>query len=449
MLSVTLGVASTIMGATVLNVAVPAVMREFQVGQDTAQWLMTGFQAGMTLTMLLAAWLESAFGARRVFLWALMVFVLAGVAGSIAPNTFTLSLARLMQGTAAGVIQPLGMALAYKAFPPDQRGRAMGVFSLGNILMPAIGPALGGVVVDWVGWRWLLFATTPMCVLSLLLCARTLPRTGPAAKVEPFDTRGFIALIAILSGVLMTLSAGPRHGWGSVQVLIWVAVTVVSGVLFVRIQRRSPAPLLNLELLKAPGFVAVLTLAFIFGVAVYGSTYVIPLYVQTVAQYSAAAAGSLLAPGGLALALSIAVSGRMSERFKARQMMMSGFTLLVVSFLGLALADPRHTAFLTLVLIILIGRVGLGMVIPSLSLATMRTAGSAHTTSASGTMSFCRQLGATLGVSGIAAALASLEDRLPNPSGAEIASAHAFAIVLMGLAVFYICALLVARRVRA
>ena len=155
------GSVATILAATIINVAFPALIREFDIGHDTLQWVATGFLAATTMTMLATGWLVNAFGQRAVFLATIAVFLVASLLGAVSWNSEALIAARVLQGAAAGIMQPLSMIALFEVFPVEQRGRAMGIFGFGVVLAPAVGPAIGGALMEAFGWRSIFLLSVP------------------------------------------------------------------------------------------------------------------------------------------------------------------------------------------------------------------------------------------------------------------------------------------------
>jgi MFS family permease len=153
-----------VLSTTIVNVAIPGVMGAFGIGQIEAQWISTAFLAAMTATMLLADWVDRAFGLRAGMSGALILFATGSVLGALAPNEIVLTLARVVQGAATGVVQPLAMVLMFRVYPPDQRGMAMGIFGVGVVLAPAIGPWVGGLLVDAFDWRYVFYLGVPFAL---------------------------------------------------------------------------------------------------------------------------------------------------------------------------------------------------------------------------------------------------------------------------------------------
>ena len=178
---------AVVLSTTIVNVAIPGVMGAFGISQVEAQWISTGFLAAMTATMLLADWANKAFGQRASMIAALALFAAGSVLGGLAPNESVLTLARVIQGAAAGIVQPLAMVLLFQVFPADQRGAAMGIFGIGVVLAPALGPWIGGILIDAFNWRYVFYLGIPFAGVGIFLSNLFLPtreRTVSHASIQ-------------------------------------------------------------------------------------------------------------------------------------------------------------------------------------------------------------------------------------------------------------------------
>ena len=206
------GSLSTMLAATTINVALPSIIGAFGLGQDKAQWMSTAFLAASTIAMLANAWAMSAFGTRATYLVGLGLFISGSVLGSISSTFGLLIIARAMQGVAAGLLQPMSMFLIFQTFQDNKRGTAIGIFSVGVVLAPAFGPALGGFAVDLSSWRLVFIATVPIALLALPLAAILMPGRDSArgTKAPPLDWLGL--LLIYQPSQMVTVTAGILTG---------------------------------------------------------------------------------------------------------------------------------------------------------------------------------------------------------------------------------------------
>ncbi len=182
LLTVMLGTMASIMSSTIVNVALPDMSRVFALGQERAQWLSAGFMAAMTVSMLTTPWWLERFGYRRTYLGAVGLLMAGGIGGGLAGSYELVLAMRVAEGLAAGVLQPMPAIIIMHAFGPAERGRAMGVFGMGVVLAPAVGPSIGGVLVEAFGWRSIFFVVVPLCLAALALSLRYLPHGAPGGR---------------------------------------------------------------------------------------------------------------------------------------------------------------------------------------------------------------------------------------------------------------------------
>ncbi len=433
LMSVMVGAMAAIMSSTVINVAIPDLSRHFGLGQERAQWATSGFMAATVASMLTTPWMLARFGFRRTYAYSMWALLAGGVVGGLADNYTLVLAARVAEGLAAGVVQPIPAIIILRAFGPQEQGRASGVFGMGVVLAPALGPSVGGVLVDWFGWRSIFFMVVPFCLASLWLARRYVPVTGPGGVAARRDAAiDWTGLVLASAGTVCLLNGLVQWQAGQgLQAALLLSVTAASVLGFVAWQRRrlhrhrdgsGAAPLMNLELFRHRQFAMGSLVALIYGTALFGSTYLLPVYLQMGLGLSASYVGALLLPAGLLLAVTIAFVGRLADHHPAHGLVSLGLLLLAVSFAAVVLLD-RDTPLIWLVALTIVGRVGLGFVLPSLNLGTMRGLPGELIPQASSVANFLRMLGGATGVSlcGIV-----LEWRL-GVHGADLSAAGAVA----------------------
>ena len=398
-----LGTVSTILAATIVNVAFPALIDEFHVGHDTLQWVAAGFLAATTATMLATAWLTETLGERATFVGTLGLFLGASLLAALAWNPQSLIAARVLQGAAAGILQPLAMIVLFRIFPVEERGRAMALYGFGIVLAPAIGPAIGGALLDAFGWRSIFLLTVPFCVAGLALGMRALPGRGARTSLR-FDWTGWALLAGALVALLNVPVVGHREGFGSATSLALGFGGLALAAAFVVWEMRATAPLLPIRLFRHRPLAAASIVAFAYGIGLFGTTYLVPVFAQEIAHYSASEAGYLLAPPGVALAIAIAAGGRLTDRIHPAPIVVTGLVLFALSSLLLALSGPA-TGFVLLALWLVIGRAGLGMLIPALNVGAVQSLAGTELAYASSAVNFVRQLGGAIGVNLLAVVL--------------------------------------------
>jgi len=275
------------MSSTIINVAVPDMSRYFMLGQDRMQWVSSGFMVAMTVSMLTTPWLLSRFGYRKTYSGAVLLLLVGGIVGGLS-NDFDLVLAaRVAEGLASGIVQPIPAIIILRAFDSSEQGRASGIFGMGVVLAPAIGPSVGGLLVDWFSWRATFFMVVPFCLASLYMARRFIPvanlgtETVNTAKAT-LDWIGLllatVATLCLLNG-LITLQSGPME-----KTALLLGVSLLALLIFVHWQHRlshihrgphQQAPLMNLALFNHRQFAMGSIVSFIYGTALFGSTYLL------------------------------------------------------------------------------------------------------------------------------------------------------------------------------
>ncbi|MDA3920216.1 MAG: DHA2 family efflux MFS transporter permease subunit [Salinisphaera sp.] len=392
-LTVLMGTIAVVLNATVVNVAIPPIMADFGMTQGAAQWLSTGFLAAMTATMLASARVMERFGQRRTFELCLWVFLAACLLAAASPNAWVMIGARVLQGATAGIIQPLALVMIFQVFDDSERGKALGLYGMGVVLAPAVGPAVGGVLIDWLSWRAVYLPAIPFCLLGLWGARYYLPH-GDTPKRVVFDWLGFtllaVGLLLLLCGLTGLAAKTVGSGW-----LVGLGLAI-SAAFVVRLLR-APVPLIQLSVFAYPRFVLASAISLIYGAGLYGSTYLIPLFAQSVQQLSPSATGLVMMPAGLTLLVIFPVAGRLADRFPAHWLNIVGCIGMALGLLGLAASGPT-TDFWLMAVVIAFGRMGLGLMMPALNIGGLRGLPTTLTQQGSSVISFSRQLGGTLGV---------------------------------------------------
>jgi EmrB/QacA subfamily drug resistance transporter len=394
------GAVSMVLSSTIANVAVPTVMGAFGVGQDQAQWLATGFVTTMVASQLLSAWFARAFGVRGAFVVINGIFF-AGTALAFFGASFEMVVVgRVLQGFSAGIMQPMTMALTFSQFPAHRSGQAMAIHGTGIQIAPMLGPMIGGMVIDTVGWREIFLVPIPICVVSLLLGMVYLPRREEEGPPPRFNWVSYSLLIAALSTLLFAGSNGQRFGWHSDAILMLVLIGVSAGAAFVWAQLRSQSPLLDFSLFKIPQFTSAVIVAFVFGFGNFAANYLIPVTVQHVQGFTPFLSGLLLVPAGVLVISATPLFGRVADIFPAHAMVMLGLSLFALGNYFMSQTDG-NTTFLSFAWFVIVARCGMAFIIPSLNSSALRALSADQVHRGSGTINFMRQLGGSCGVTAL------------------------------------------------
>lgn len=392
-----IGAMTMVLSATMVNVAIPSIMGAYGVGQDMAQWAATAFIATMVASQLLNSWMVEAFGQRLAYTLTLILFTIGTLICALSLSIEMLIIGRIMSGFSAGIIQPLVMATIISVFPPERRGFAMGLYGMGVTLSPSLGPLAGGIVIDALTWRHIFLAPLPLVAISFAMGAVFMPSKKFSWKLPEFDWTGYVLLGTGLICLMTGIGNGHRWGWGSDGILGLFTVGLIAATLFVYWQAHAKAPLLDLSLFLQPRFAAAMVIAFAFGAGNFATNYAIPVFAQTVQGFTATKAGMILLPAGLLLVAMIPFSGRMADRVAPHYPIMTGVAVFAFATWLLSGADV-NTPFFWLMVFAALSRLGLGLVMPNMGAAAMRSIPQDRLNKAAGAYNFTRQLGGAFGV---------------------------------------------------
>lgn len=402
LMALMVGTIASIIPSTSVNVAIPAMSDYFGLGQERAQWITSAFMVASTVAMLVTPWMLSRFGYRATYAYAVLLLMVGGIVGGFAQHFELMLFSRMAEGIAAGIIQPIPAVIILRAFQPHEQGRAGGIFGMGVVLAPAIAPALGGLLVDWMGWRSTFFMVVPPCLLSLWLAWKLVPTSSPDSGAPSTSNKlDVLGLGLVTAGTLSILNALVAFHHSHTEAAVLLAVAVVCLLAFIvwqkRLLRLQRKPLMDLRLFGYRPFVMGCIVAFIYGTAMFGSTYLLPVFIQMGLGLSASYAGNLLLPAGIVLAITIPLVGRMADKQPTHWLVSIGMLLLAASFALMIWAGPGM-ALWVLAGFIIVGRIGLGFILPSLNLGAMRPLDRALIAQGSSTISFIRMLGGAIGV---------------------------------------------------
>jgi EmrB/QacA subfamily drug resistance transporter len=323
----------SILDSTVVNIALPNVMRDFNADLDKSQLILTVYLLALAVVIPLSGFLADRVGMKRLYMITLAAFVAGSALCGFAWDVNSLVAFRVVQGLGGGMLQPLGMAMVFTMISPLERGRFMGVLGLPMLLAPLIGPTLGGYLVQYSSWRTIFLINLPIGLLNLLL-AYWLLKEQPRKSDNKFDVPGFALALLAVPGILLALSVGEDSGWTSPLTLGLGGVGIVALIGFAVVELRQPTPLLQLRLFREPMFTLGMAINFVTQFSLFGIQFILPLLLQTVHRLGAAATGLVLFPSGILSFATMNISGFAYNRIGPRRLAASGLgVLLVTTFL--------------------------------------------------------------------------------------------------------------------
>jgi EmrB/QacA subfamily drug resistance transporter len=367
---VVLGTIMTVLDLTIVNVAIPTLGRDFAASISTIQWVMTGYMLAFASVIPLTGWASERFGAKRVWLASLLLFLLGSTLAGVAWSIGSLIGFRVLQGLGAGMILPVGQTILAQAAGPQRMGRVMGVIGVPMLLAPVFGPVLGGAIVDQWSWRWIFFVNLPVGVAAVVAAQRLLPEAKPQLG-QRLDLRGLALLSPGIALFLYGMSeAGNHGGLGSTRTIGAASVGLALVALFVRHARsRGGSALIDLSLFARRGFATAVAANFLLPVALFGSLLLLPLYYQVVRHEDPLHVGLLLVPQGVGAALVMPFAGVLTDRVGARLVVSAGVVLATIGALAFTQIGA-DTSYVYLAAALLVLGLGAGSTImPSMAAA--------------------------------------------------------------------------------
>ena len=406
LISVIFGLFMVILDTTVVNVAFPTLRAEFNAGLSDSQWIISVYVMALGISTPLSAYLADRFGIKRTYVAGLAFFVIGSAVCGVSPSLGLLVAARALQGLGGGLALPLGTALLFGAFTAAEQGLAFGVFGIALVVAPAMGPILGGALVDAGNWRWIFFINIPIGILGFTLASLWL-RERKAERAPRFDLLGFITSTLGFGAVLYAASVASSDGWNSQHVVIAFIVGGVSLLAFTLIELFvAPEPLLNLRLFSIPVFTLATVVGWVSVLALFGAEFLLPLYLQTLRGKSAFETGLILLPLAIASGIVAPFSGRLYDLFGPRVIAVVGFGLLAVNtwqFSQLGADTP-----ITFIIFLLVLRgVALGLTVQTTLVTALSRVPGREVSRASSLSNATRQVVQSIGVAVLATVLVS------------------------------------------
>jgi EmrB/QacA subfamily drug resistance transporter len=396
-----------IMDTTIVNVALPTIGRQFHVAADSVDTVAIGYLVSLAVFIPVSGWLGDRFGGRRILLASIVVFTVASALCGVAQNLGELVGFRILQGVGGGMMVPVGMALLFRTFPPQERVRASSILVVPTALAPALGPVLGGLFVTDVSWRWVFYVNLPIGVAALLFGLVFLaPHRAEAAG--RLDVTGFILSGAGLGLLMYGVSEGPFKGWGQPLIISTVAVGALLLAAMVVSELRSPAPLIDIRLFRDGLFRSANIIMGLGSVSFLGILFIVALFFQDGLGLSALASGLSTFPEAIGVMLGAQVVTRyLYPTIGPRRVMVTGLTILTVSLALMSLIDTSGELWWMRVLLFFVGY-GMSHVFTSAQAAGFATISVADTARASTVFNAQRQLGGAIGVAVLSTVVAEI-----------------------------------------
>ncbi len=398
--NVMIGTFMAVLDATIVNVGLPKIMASFGVGLDKIEWVLTAYMLALAVMLPTSGWLADRFGYKRVYFLGLFLFTLGSFLCGISPNEDILIFSRVIQGLGAGCLMPVGMAIITREFPAEKRGVALGFWSIASAASVSFGPIIGGYLVDKFSWPLIFDVNLPIGIAGMLATA-IIQKEYRNEHVGSFDPVGFISVTIFLPFLLYALTEGNAStnsgGWTSPVVLVCFAISALAFVVFISTEFIVDHPLIDLRLLKDYNFAIANVVTFIFGIGMFGSTFLLPLYLQNSLGYTALQAGSVFLPVGIIQGFVAPMAGLSSGRINPKFLIIGGLLLLAFSFyLNSEMSYLTEHGFIMTTLYL--RGVAMGIVFAPLTAAAVVDIPRHKMGQASGLLNVIRQVGGSFGV---------------------------------------------------
>ena len=390
-----------VLDTSIAAVALPYIAGSLSASNDEATWVLTSYLVSNAVVLPASNWCSLRFGRKRFLMTCVAIFTVASFLCGSAPTLGFMLLARVIQGAGGGALQPLSQAILLESFPPAKRGAAMAVFAFGVVVAPVLGPTLGGWLTDTYSWRYAFYINIPIGLMALYMINRFVhdPSYIKNAKAKPFDGLGFGALVVWTGCLQVVLDKGQEDDWFGAVWLRWaVAAMLIAFVYFVYRSWFKKDTLVDLKVLKDRNFAVGSLLIFLFGIGIYSTTTVLPLFFQELLGYTAFTAGLAVAPRGLGAICGMPIIGFLSNKVDPRLLLTFGFFLfgLTTLYFGNVTLDISPT---TLLMPILLTGFGLSFVFVPISTGAYGTLSNEQIGNASGLFNLMRNVGGSIGIS--------------------------------------------------
>jgi len=407
-LSVMIGAFMGVMDVSVVNVALPHMMGNFGQNLSAITWVATAYSIAAVIMMTMSSWWSTLMGRKNFYLLCFVIFTVGSILAGMSHTFPQMIVCRILQGMGGGSLVPLAQAILRESFPKKEQGMAMAIFSIGVVAAPAIGPVLGGWLTDNYGWAWIFYINIPVSLLGMLM-VNTFVQDPPYLRrgVKKIDIVGILLLTVGLTGLQIFLERGQQENWFESSFILWAAIITGLSLISLVIWELSVAePVVNFRVYKNMQFRMGVQVVLLFGVALYGTTFIFPQFTQQLLNYPAYQAGLVLMPRAVALMCVLPLVGNLYNYFDPRHLIIFGITVVSVSYFLLAhLATTAGQG--NIVPILLLMGSGMPFIFVPLSTVSLSTVEKENMTSASGLFNLSQQVGGNVGY----AVMATILDR--------------------------------------
>jgi EmrB/QacA subfamily drug resistance transporter len=355
-----IGMFMSILDTSIVNVAIPVIQKQFGVSTDSIQWISTSYTLTEGVIVPISAWLGARVGLKRLYIWSLVLFTVASALCGLSGDLGTMIFFRIMQAIPGGLIPVTCLTLVYRLVPRERIGAAMGLYGLGVVVAPGVGPTIGGYLVEYIDWRLIFYINVPIGIVGALAAAVVLAKV-PSEPSKPFDFIGFICVAGSLFSLLLAVEEGSSWGWTSYPVLILFALAINLLALFVVVELQVKQPLLNIRIFAYWPFVNSLLLVSTLSIGFFAELFYIPTFLQNVQGWTPWNTGLTLLPQAMTMVVLMPIAGTLYDRFGARWpaiigLLLTGTGLLLLSRINVDISRGE----LVVSMVIMAAGLGLG-----------------------------------------------------------------------------------------
>lgn len=392
-----LGTFMAILDSSIVNVALPHLMVTFSANLEQIEWVSTGYMLAFAILMPVTTWLRDAIGLRNAFALALLCFTAGSALCGLAWNLDSLIFFRVIQAIGGGAIMPTGLTMVSEVFPPHQRGMALGVWGAGATVAPALGPTIGGYLLDYVDWRAIFYINVPIGAIVIAMTMVIVKASTGHRGSYKFDFFGFFFLSIALAGMLIGVTQGEREGWTSAYILSLFAVSYFSFFTFLITESVVKHPIISLQIFKIRNFSITCVLGAARSIALFSSVFLMPLFLQRLLGYSAFDTGLLLMPSALSVAIAMPLAGKLTDHIGPKAPYVIGGLITAYSFYIYSELSLNSTYGFMLYGLILRGA-GMGFLMAPITVAAMNSVPQKMMSLASGLLNLIMQVSAAFGI---------------------------------------------------
>ncbi|MFN2232808.1 MAG: MFS transporter [Anaerolineales bacterium] len=406
MAGVSMGTLLATIDGSIVNVALPTLVRELNTDFPTIQWVVLAYLLTLAVLLLSIGRLGDMIGKKRIYTTGFAAFTISSFLCGLALNVHLLILFRVIQAIGATMILALGTAIVTESFPSKERGKALGIIGTTVSVGIVIGPTLGGLIIDLLSWHWIFFVNMPVGILGIFMVMRFVPDIQPVGK-QRFDFWGAITLFLSLLAFLFALTIGQNIGFSDYRILILLAIWLIFLGIFIRVEQRAIQPMIDLTLFRNALFSINLVTGFITFIAIAGMFILMPFFLENILNYDTRQVGLLIAAVPVAMGVIAPLSGSLSDRFGTRIITFIGLCVLLFSYASLTLLSTQTSTISFIFLLLPIG-LGMGIFQSPNNSAIMGTAPPEKLGVVSGMLALTRTLGQSTGIAIIGAIWAAL-----------------------------------------